>query len=125
MEKAVHIHPQAVVSPDATLGAGVQVGAFAVIGAEVELGEGCVVHHHAVVQGPSKFGARNVFHPFSVIGGDPQDYTFSGERVELAVGDGNSLREYVTISRNKKGRGDYARSEREFFPGVFTRGARL
>jgi UDP-N-acetylglucosamine acyltransferase len=106
MEKAVHIHPQAVVSPDATLGAGVQVGAFAVIGAEVELGEGCVVHHHAVIQGPSKFGAKNVFHPFSVIGGDPQDYTFSGERVELAAGDGNIFREYVTISRGtKKGGG--------------------
>jgi UDP-N-acetylglucosamine acyltransferase len=106
MEKAVHIHPQAVVSPDATLGAGVQVGAFAVIGAEVKLGEGCVVHHHAVIQGPSKFGARNVFHPFSVIGGDPQDYTFGGERVELAAGDGNIFREYVTISRGtKKGGG--------------------
>src|SRR5277367_631519 len=106
MEKAVHIHPQAVVSPDATLGAGVQVGAFAVIGAEVELGDGCVVHHHAVIQGPSKFGARNVFHPFNVIGGDPQDYTFSGERVELAAGDGNIFREYVTISRGtKKGGG--------------------
>jgi UDP-N-acetylglucosamine acyltransferase len=106
MEKAVQIHPQAVVSPDATLGAGVQVGAFAVIGAEVELGEGCEVHHHAVIQGPSKFGAENVFHPFSVIGGDPQDYTFGGERVELAAGDGNIFREYVTISRGtKKGGG--------------------
>jgi UDP-N-acetylglucosamine acyltransferase len=106
MEKAVHIHPQAVVSPEATLGTGVQVGAFAVIGAEVELGEGCEVHHHAVIQGPSKFGARNVFHPFSMIGGDPQDYTFGGERVELAAGDGNIFREYVTISRGtKKGGG--------------------
>jgi UDP-N-acetylglucosamine acyltransferase len=115
MEKAVHIHPQAVVSPDATLGAGVQVGAFAVIGAEVELGEGCVVHHHAVVQGPSKFGARNVFHPFSVIGGDPQDYTFSGERVELAVGDGNIFREYVTISRGTKKGGGITRVRNENF----------
>jgi UDP-N-acetylglucosamine acyltransferase len=106
MEKAVHIHPQAVVSPEATLGAGVRVGAFAVIGAEVGLGEGCVVHHHAVIEGPSKFGARNVFHPFSVVGGDPQDYTFSGERVELTAGDGNIFREYVTISRGtKKGGG--------------------
>jgi UDP-N-acetylglucosamine acyltransferase len=106
MDKAVHIHPQAVVSPGATLGAGVQVGAFAVIGAEVELGEGCVVHHHAVIEGPSKFGARNVFHPFSVIGGDPQDYTFSGERVELVMGEGNIFREYVTISRGtRKGGG--------------------
>lgn len=93
------IHPQAIVSSEAKIGAGVEVGAYAVVGAGVELGEGCVLHAHAVVQGPAKFGARNVFHPFCVIGGDPQDYTFSGERVELEAGEGNIYRECVTISR--------------------------
>ncbi len=93
------INAQGNVSPEAKLGEGVQVGAFAVVGAGVELGEGCVLQEHAVVRGPSKFGARNVFYPFTVIGGDPQDYTFRGEHVELVVGDGNIFREYVTISR--------------------------
>src|SRR6516164_10780717 len=93
------VHAQAIVSPQAKIGAGVEMGAFAVVGADVELGEGCVLHPHAVVNGPSKFGARNVFHSFCVIGGDPQDYTFGGERVELEAGDGNIYREYVTISR--------------------------
>jgi UDP-N-acetylglucosamine acyltransferase len=115
MEKAVQIHPQAVVSPEATLGTGVQVGAFAVIGAGVELGDGCEVHHHAVIQGPSKFGTGNVFHPFSVIGGDPQDYTFGGERVELTVGDRNIFREYVTISRGTKKGGGITRVGNENF----------
>jgi UDP-N-acetylglucosamine acyltransferase len=100
------IHAQAVVSPAAKIGAGVEVGAFAVVGADVELGDGCVLHPHAVIQGPSKFGARNVFHPFCVIGGAPQDYTFRGEHVELVAGDGNIFREHVTISRGtKKGGG--------------------
>lgn len=100
------IHPQAVVSPGARIGAAVEVGAFAVVGAGVELGEGCVVHSHAVITGPSRFGARNVFHPFCVIGGDPQDYTFGGEHVELAAGDGNIFREHVTISRGTKRAGE-------------------
>src|SRR5580704_12634207 len=101
-----HIHPQAVVAASAKLGEGVKVGAFAVVGEEVELGEGCVLHAHAVVQGPSSFGKNNVFYPFSVIGGDPQDYTFRGERTELAAGDGNIFREYVTVSRGtEKGGG--------------------
>lgn len=99
MAKDVHIHPQAVVSPEAKLGAGVRVGAFAVVGAGVELGDACELQEHAVVRGPAKFGARNVFHAFCVIGGDPQDYTFRGEHVELAVGDGNIFRENVTVSR--------------------------
>jgi len=110
------INPQAVVSPKAKLGKGVQVGAFAVVGADVELGEGCMVHDHAVVQGPAKFGAGNVFHPFCVIGGDPQDYTYAGEHVELAVGDENIFREYVTISRGtKKGGGTTRIGSNNFF----------
>src|SRR5262249_32931421 len=62
-------------------------------------GDGCIVHPHAVVQGPSKFGRNNVFHPFSSVGGDPQDLGFRGERTELVVGDDNTFREYVTVSR--------------------------
>ncbi len=110
------IHPQAVVSPKAKLGKGVQVGAFAVVGADVELGEGCVVHDHAVLQGPAKFGAGNVFHSFCVIGGNPQDYTYAEEHVELVVGDGNIFREYVTISRGtKKGGGTTRIGSNNFF----------
>jgi UDP-N-acetylglucosamine acyltransferase len=40
-----------------------------------------------------------VFHPFSSVGGDPQDFGFRGEYTELVVGEGNTFREYVTISR--------------------------
>jgi UDP-N-acetylglucosamine acyltransferase len=93
------IHPQAIVAASAKLGEGVKVGACAVVGEDVELGEGCALQAHAVVQGPSIFGKNNVFYPFCVIGGDPQDYTYSGERTELRVGDGNIFREYVTVSR--------------------------
>lgn len=104
--KTLEIHPQAVVAPDAKLGAGVTVGAYAVIGEGVELGDGCVVQAHAMVQGPSRFGRNNIFHAFCLIGGDPQDITYRGERTELVVGDGNTFREGVTISRGtQKGGG--------------------
>lgn len=110
------IHPQAIVAASAKLGRGVKIGACAVVGEEVVLGEGCVLHAHAVVQGPSKFGKNNVFHPFSVIGGDPQDYTFRGERVELVAGDGNIFREYVTVSRGtQKGGGETSLGDDNFF----------
>lgn len=110
------IHAQAVVAASANLGAGVQIGAGAVVGEEVELGDGCVLHPHAVVQGPAKFGKNNVFHPFCVIGGDPQDYTFRNERVELIAGDGNIFREYVTVSRGtQKGGGRTILGDNNFF----------
>ena len=93
------IHPQAIVAASAKLGDGVRIGPYAVVGENVELGDGCVLHAHAMVTGPSKFGKNNTFYSFSAIGGDPQDYTFRGERTELLAGDGNIFREYVTVSR--------------------------
>lgn len=113
---AEKIHPQAIVSPKAKIASGVEIGPFANVGADVELGPDCVVHGHAVIVGPSKFGARNVFHPFSVIGGDPQDYTFRGELVELVAGNGNIFREHVTISRGTtKGGGTTRLGNDNFF----------
>ena len=99
------VHEQAIVAASAKVAAGVRVGAYAVIGGDVELGEGCVLYAHAMVQGPSKIGRNNVFHPFCVVGGDPQDLRFKGERTELTVGDGNTFREYVTITRGTVGGG--------------------
>jgi UDP-N-acetylglucosamine acyltransferase len=110
------IDPSASIATSAKLSLGVRVGAFAVVGEEVELGEDCVVHAHAMVAGPSRFGAANVFHPFCVIGGEPQDYTFAGERTELIAGDKNIFREYVTVSRGtKKGGGITRIGDENFF----------
>jgi UDP-N-acetylglucosamine acyltransferase len=93
------IDPRAVVSPSAKLGNCVQVGAFAVVGDEVELGDGCVVEPHAVVNGPSTFGRKNHFSSFSIVGGDPQDLTYTGQRVRLEAGDENEFREFCTVHR--------------------------
>src|SRR6202163_2096386 len=99
------IHPQAVVSASARLGAQVKIGAYAIVGEHVTLGDGCSVDAHAVIQGPSTIGRRNVFHPFCSIGGDPQDLKFHGEQTELIVGDANTFREYVTVNRGTVGGG--------------------
>jgi UDP-N-acetylglucosamine acyltransferase len=99
------IHPQAVVASGAKIGARVRIGAYAIVGEHVELGEGCMLDAHAVVQGPAVIGRHNVFHPFCSIGGDPQDLKFHGEQTELVVGDGNTFREFVTVSRGTVGGG--------------------
>ena len=93
------IDPRAIVSPSARLGNGVRIGPFAVVGDEVELGDGCVLEPHAVVKGPSKFGRNNHFHSFAIVGGDPQDLTYTGQRVKLEVGDSNEFREFCTVHR--------------------------
>src|SRR5580704_125470 len=93
------IDPRAIVSSTAKLGKNVKVGAFAVVGDEVELGDASVLEHHAVVQGPTRMGRENHLYPFAVVGGDPQDLTYKGERVSLEVGDKNEFHEFSTVNR--------------------------
>jgi UDP-N-acetylglucosamine acyltransferase len=100
------IDHRAIVSPSAKIGAGSRIGAFAVVGDDVELGEGCSLDAHATVHGPARLGRKNHLYSFCVLGGDPQDYTYAGERVALEIGDDNQFREFVTVSRGtKKGGG--------------------
>ncbi|HUJ31879.1 MAG TPA: acyl-ACP--UDP-N-acetylglucosamine O-acyltransferase [Candidatus Acidoferrum sp.] len=93
------IDSRALVSSSARIGCCVRIGAYAVVGDEVELGDGCVLEHHAVVQGPARLGRENHVYPFAVVGGDPQDLTYKGERVSLEVGDANEFREFSTVNR--------------------------
>lgn len=96
---AALIHPTAAIDPRAWIGAGVQVGAYAVIGAEVEIGDNTRIGPHCTIEGPTRIGRDNVIHGHAAVGGEPQDKKFRGERVALEIGDGNVIREFVTINR--------------------------
>jgi UDP-N-acetylglucosamine acyltransferase len=93
------IDPRAVVSPSAKLGKNVRIGPYAVVGDEVELGDGCLLDAHSVIKGPSTFGRDNHFYSFSIVGGDPQDLTYTGQRVRLEAGDENEFHEFCTVHR--------------------------
>jgi UDP-N-acetylglucosamine acyltransferase len=93
------IHPSALVDPDARLGEGVSVGAYAVVEAGVTVGDGCVLGHHSVLHTGVGLGRRNKVHPHAVLGGDPQDLKYAGQPTLLQVGDDNSFREFTTVNR--------------------------
>ena len=93
------IHPSASIDPAASLGAGVRVGAFTSIGADVEIGDGCVIGPHTSITGPTHLGRDNHILGHAAVGGDPQDKKYNGERTELVIGDGNTIREFVTLNR--------------------------
>ncbi len=54
---------------------------------------------HVVIDGRTRIGARNTFYPFSSIGVAPQDLKYRGEPTETIIGDDNTFRESVTVSR--------------------------
>jgi UDP-N-acetylglucosamine acyltransferase len=95
-----HIHPTAIVAPGARLGSGVQVGPYAVIEDNTEIGDGCLIDTHAVIRRYTRLGAGNRVHPGAVLGGLPQDLGFDpASESGVIVGDGNTFREGVTVSR--------------------------
>lgn len=93
------IHPSAVISAEAELAEGVQVGPFVVLEGAVRVGEGCVLRPHAHLVGPLTLGRDN--HVFSgvVLGERPQHLRYAGEPTRLEIGDGNLFREHVTVHR--------------------------
>lgn len=93
------IHPTAVIDPGALIHEGVEIGPYSVIGKDVEIGTGTVIGPHVVVQGPTVIGRDNRIFQFASIGDAPQDKKYAGEPTRLVIGDGNTIRECVTINR--------------------------
>jgi len=73
------------------------------------LGENCTLVSHVVLDGRTRIGARNTFYPFCSVGVAPQDLKYRGEPTETVIGDGNTIRESVTISRGTVGGGGVTR----------------
>jgi UDP-N-acetylglucosamine acyltransferase len=100
------IHPSAVVAAGAVIPGSCTVGPYCTIGPEVVLGEGCTLISHVVLDGRTRIGAKNTIYPFTSIGVAPQDLKYSGEPTVTEIGDNNTIRECITISRGtEKGGG--------------------
>ena len=93
------IHPSAIVAPGAQIPDSCTIGPYSTIGPEVVLGEQCTLVSHVILDGRTRIGARNHIYPFTSIGVAPQDLKYQGEPTETEIGDDNTIRECVTISR--------------------------
>ncbi len=93
------IDPRAIVSAEAEIEAGVEVGPYSVIGAGVSIGAGTWIGPHAVINGPTRIGRDNKIFQFASLGDAPQDKKYRGEPTRLEIGDRNVFREFVTVNR--------------------------
>jgi len=94
------IHPTAVISPDARLAEGVEVGPYAVIGHDVTIGKNTVIGPHAVIDELTDIGENCRIFQFASIGAAPQDLKYRGEPTRVIIGNHNTIREFVTINRS-------------------------
>jgi len=101
----VSIHPSSIIAPGAVVPESCTIGPFCTIGPDVVLGEENHLISHVVLDGHTKIGARNMIYPFTSIGIPPQDLKYKGEPTRVEIGDENTIRESVTISRGTVGGG--------------------
>ncbi len=84
------------------IGPGSRVGEFCVIEQDVIIGANCVFEPYVYVKRWTTMGDGNEISSGTVIGTDPLDKNFTGERSYLKMGSGNKIREHFTISRATK-----------------------
>ena len=87
------------IDPRAEIDDEVEVGPFCVIGPKVRIGRGTRLENNVTLIGDVTIGCGNHICANAVIGGEPQDITYSGGDTKVIIGDHNIIRECVTINR--------------------------
>lgn len=95
----------AFVHPDARLGDGNEIGPFCYIDAGTEIGDDNILHNNVTIHYGARIGDGNEIMPYASLSTKPQDLKFHGEDSQCVIGDGNSIREYVTVSRGTAAKG--------------------
>ncbi len=93
------IAPTARIDPEACIGPQTVVGDYCVIERDVSVGASCRLEPYVYIKRWTTLGERNEISAGTVLGTDPLDKAFTGERSYLRIGQGNRIREHYTISR--------------------------
>jgi UDP-N-acetylglucosamine acyltransferase len=99
------IHETAIVDRGASLGAGVVVGPWALIGPGVTIGDGTEVGPRVLIERDTVVGENCFLANGAVLGTDPQDLKYKGEKTSLEVGDRTIIREFATLNRGTSASG--------------------
>ena len=92
------IHPTALVHASAKVDPTAEIGPWCTVGEHVSIGKNTRLISHVVVDGWTTIGDENTVFPFAVLGAVPQDLKYKGEKTELIIGNGNTIRESATLN---------------------------
>ena len=99
------ISPLAYVHPEAILGDNNIIGPFCYIDRDTVIGDNNVLQNSVTINVGARIGNGNEIFPGASLSTKPQDLKFKGETTTCQIGDGNSIRENVTISRGTASKG--------------------
>jgi len=87
------------IDPGAELGQDVVVGPYSVISKGTVIGDRTTIGPHVVIHEGTSIGADNQIHAGAQLGGPPQILQEPALETYLRIGDGNVIREFVTMNR--------------------------
>ena len=99
------ISPLAFVHPEAQMGDNNVIGPFCYIDRNTVMGDNNTLMNSVTIHYGARIGSNNEFFPGASISTKPQDLKFQGEDSLCEIGDNNSIRENVTISRGTASKG--------------------
>ncbi len=99
IDPSAQVAPTARVDPGAVIGPQTIIGEYCVIESDTKVGAFCRLEPYVYIKRWTTMGDRNEISAGTVLGTDPLDKAFSGERSYLRIGSGNKIREHYTISR--------------------------
>lgn len=99
-----NIHPSAMVDSGAEIGKDVTIGPLTVIQGDVVIGDCCQIGSHVLIHAGSRVGKKCRVFKGAVIGTDPQDLKYAGEKTTLEIGDETTIREFCTLNRGSSHR---------------------
>ena len=94
-----NIHPTAIIDPTAQIDPSTVVGPYTIIGADVQIGKNNHIGPFCVIENTT-MGDNNELIASCFIGVKPQDLSYKDEHTRVVMGNGNKIRECVTIHRS-------------------------
>ncbi|MDR2396073.1 MAG: acyl-ACP--UDP-N-acetylglucosamine O-acyltransferase [Endomicrobium sp.] len=95
------IHKTAIIDGTAILGDNVSIGAYTVIGKDVVIGKNVIIGSNVFIE-HAQIGDNCKVYNSASIGTPPQDLSYNDEPSKVYIGDGTTVREFVTFNRGSK-----------------------
>ncbi len=99
-----NISNRAIINKSAKLGNNVKIFPNAIIDEDVIIGDNTIINSNAIIRSGARIGKNCEIFPGAIISEIGQDLKFNGEKTYTFIGDGTTIREYVTIHRGTKDR---------------------
>jgi UDP-N-acetylglucosamine acyltransferase len=95
------IHKTAIIDKSAVIGNNVTIGAYTIIGKDVVIDSDVIIGSNVFIE-HAQIGNNCKIYNSASIGTPPQDLSYNDELSKVYIGDGTTVREFVTLNRGTK-----------------------